>query len=99
MPDLVAELAEKVRTLAPEDRSRLVGLLLESLHESPLAEVEAAWESEAISEEKNNATIREGLPFSRGNRISVRGARARIIRRIEARQFAPLLFTRRKTDS
>lgn len=39
MPDLVAELAEKARTLAPEDRSRLVDLLLESLHESPLAEV------------------------------------------------------------
>ena len=46
MPDLVAELAEKARTLAPGDRSRLVDLLLESLHESPLAEVEAAWAKE-----------------------------------------------------
>jgi len=46
MPDLVAELAEQARTLAPEDRSRLVDLLLESLHESPLAEVEAAWAKE-----------------------------------------------------
>ena len=46
MPDLVAELAEQARTLAPEDRSRLVDLLLESLHESPLAEVEAAWTKE-----------------------------------------------------
>jgi len=46
MPDLVAELAEQARALAPEDRSRLVDLLLESLHESPLAEVEAAWAKE-----------------------------------------------------
>ena len=46
MADLVAELAEKARTLAPGDRSRLVDLLLESLHESPLAEVEAAWAKE-----------------------------------------------------
>ena len=46
MPDLVAELAEQARTLAPEDHSRLVDLLLESLHESPLAEVEAAWAKE-----------------------------------------------------
>ena len=46
MSDLVAELAEQARSLAPEDRSRLVDLLLESLHESPLAQVEAAWAKE-----------------------------------------------------
>jgi putative addiction module component (TIGR02574 family) len=46
MPDRVAELAEQARTLAPGERSRLVDLLLESLHESPLAEVEAAWAAE-----------------------------------------------------
>jgi len=43
MSDLVAELAERGRALAPEERARLVELLLESLHEPPLAEVEAAW--------------------------------------------------------
>ena len=43
MADLVAELAERGRSLAPEDRSGLVELLVESLHEPPLAEVEAAW--------------------------------------------------------
>ncbi len=43
MPDLVAELAEQARGLAPGERSRLVDLLIETLHESPLAEVEAAW--------------------------------------------------------
>ena len=46
MADLVTELAERGRSLAPEDRSRLVELLVESLHEPPLAEVEAAWEVE-----------------------------------------------------
>lgn len=46
MPDLVAELAERGRSLAPEDRSRLVELLLESLHEPPLSEIKAAWDKE-----------------------------------------------------
>lgn len=44
MPDLIAELAERGRSLALEDRSRLVELLLETLHEPPLAEIEAAWD-------------------------------------------------------
>jgi putative addiction module component (TIGR02574 family) len=46
MNDTVAELAERARHLAPEERSRLVELLLESLHESPLGDVEAAWTKE-----------------------------------------------------
>ena len=46
MRDQVAELAERGRKLAPDERSRLVDMLLESLHEAPLAEVEAAWDVE-----------------------------------------------------
>ncbi|MBQ1764069.1 MAG: addiction module protein [Aquincola sp.] len=46
MPDTVAELAAKAAALAPEDRSRLIDLLLVSLHERPLADVEAAWDEE-----------------------------------------------------
>ena len=46
MPDLVADLAERGRALAPEERSRLVELLLESLHEPSLSEVEGAWDKE-----------------------------------------------------
>lgn len=46
MTDLVAELAERGRSLALEDRSRLVELLLDTLHEPPLAEIEAAWDKE-----------------------------------------------------
>lgn len=46
MTDPVAELAEQARTLPADDRSRLVELLIESLHEAPLAEVDAAWARE-----------------------------------------------------
>ena len=46
MPDLVTDLAEQARSLPAAERSRLVELLLESIHESPLAEVEAAWAKE-----------------------------------------------------
>jgi putative addiction module component (TIGR02574 family) len=46
MRDQVAELAEQGRKLAPDERSRLVDMLLESLHEASLAEVEAAWDVE-----------------------------------------------------
>ena len=45
MPDLVAELAERSRAFAIEDRSRLVELILETLHEPPLSEIEA-WDKE-----------------------------------------------------
>ena len=46
MNDQVVELAERGKALAPDDRSRLVDMLLESLNEAPLAEVEAAWDEE-----------------------------------------------------
>jgi putative addiction module component (TIGR02574 family) len=46
MPDAVTELAERGRALAPQDRSRLVDMLLESLHEPSTVEVESAWEAE-----------------------------------------------------
>ena len=46
MPDVVADLAEQARSLPAEERSRLVDLLLESVHDSPLAEVEGAWAKE-----------------------------------------------------
>ncbi len=46
MRDQVTELAERGKALAPEDRSRLVDMLLVSLHEAPVAEVEVAWDQE-----------------------------------------------------
>ena len=46
MQDQVIELAERGKAFSPEERSRLVDLLLESLHEPAAAEVEAAWEVE-----------------------------------------------------
>jgi putative addiction module component (TIGR02574 family) len=49
MPDEVTDLAERGKALSPDERSRLVDLLLESLHEAPSSEVEAAWEDEIAS--------------------------------------------------
>ena len=48
MADIVAELADRGRSLAPGDRSRLVELLLESLHEPLLSDIEAAWDVEIV---------------------------------------------------
>jgi putative addiction module component (TIGR02574 family) len=46
MADPVADLVERARSLEPEDRARLVELLLDSLHDEPIGDVEAAWEGE-----------------------------------------------------
>jgi putative addiction module component (TIGR02574 family) len=46
MVDPVAELADRARALGPRDRATLVGLLLESLDETPDPTVEAAWQAE-----------------------------------------------------
>jgi putative addiction module component (TIGR02574 family) len=46
MQDQVTELAQRGKALPPEERSRLVDLLLESLHEPAIAEVDAAWDAE-----------------------------------------------------
>ena len=46
MADLVSELAARGRSLPPEERVRLLDLLLESLHETSTAEVERAWNAE-----------------------------------------------------
>lgn len=46
MADPVEDLVELARALEPKDRARLVELLLDSLHDEPIGEVEAAWEEE-----------------------------------------------------
>ena len=46
MHDQVTELAQRGKALLPKDRSPLVDILLESLHEPTITEVEAAWELE-----------------------------------------------------
>jgi putative addiction module component (TIGR02574 family) len=46
MPPLLEQLATQAITLSPEDRARLVDLLLTSLPEEADAEVDAAWEQE-----------------------------------------------------
>lgn len=46
MPDVVDELADRGRSLTPEQRVRLLDLLLESLQEAPQDDIEAAWARE-----------------------------------------------------
>lgn len=46
MTDVVVDLARRGRALAPEDRERLVDLLLDSLEEAPDPAVEEAWRLE-----------------------------------------------------
>jgi putative addiction module component (TIGR02574 family) len=46
MADPVADLVERAKSLDPEDRVRLVELLMDSLHDEPIAEVEGVWEQE-----------------------------------------------------
>jgi putative addiction module component (TIGR02574 family) len=76
MHDQVLELAEQGKALAPEERSRLVDLLLVSLHEAPLGTNEAAWDDEAE---------RRLAAFDRGEIMAVDGeevlAKARALAR------------------
>lgn len=46
MPDPVAELAEQGRNLSPEDRVRLLDLLLESLQPTPVPHGDECWVQE-----------------------------------------------------
>jgi len=46
MTDRVEELAQQGRCLTPEERVRLLDLLLESLEARPADDVEAAWAKE-----------------------------------------------------
>jgi len=46
MADTLKELEAQARSLSPDERARLAEMLLESLREAPLAEIEKAWELE-----------------------------------------------------
>ena len=46
MSNLVTELAERGNALAPQDRSQLVDMLLESLHEPTTNAIESSWNIE-----------------------------------------------------
>lgn len=46
MSAIFAELEQRARTLSPEERARLAEVLLESLHDTSLSEIENEWEKE-----------------------------------------------------
>jgi putative addiction module component (TIGR02574 family) len=60
MADTLKELEARARSLSPDERARLAELLLESLRDAPLAEIEKAWELEI--EERAAAYDRGELP-------------------------------------
>jgi len=46
MSALLAELEQQACSLLPEERAHLAEVLLESLHDSPLSEIETEWAKE-----------------------------------------------------
>ena len=46
MSALLVELEKQACSLLPEERAHLAEVLLESLHDSPLSEIETEWERE-----------------------------------------------------
>ena len=46
MSETLKELERQARSLTAEERAQLAELLLESLREAPVAEIEAAWDRE-----------------------------------------------------
>jgi len=60
MPDLVTELSQRARELAPEDRARLAEELLASLEGNVEPEVDAAWDEEVRKRiaEVENGTVK-----------------------------------------
>ncbi|MBS4098056.1 MAG: addiction module protein [Sulfuricella sp.] len=46
MSALLAELEQQACTLPPDERAHLAEVLLESLHDTSLAEIKAEWEQE-----------------------------------------------------
>lgn len=61
MSDTLKELEAQARSLSPEERAQLAEMLLESLREAPLAEIEKAWELEIA--ERAAAYDRGELPL------------------------------------
>ena len=49
MSVLLAELEQQARTLPPDERAHLAEVLLESIHDTSLSEIEAEWQREIES--------------------------------------------------
>ncbi|MFT4241016.1 MAG: addiction module protein [Acidovorax sp.] len=73
MNDQVAELAVRGKQLPPQERARLVDMLLESLHDAPVAEIEAAWDKEV--EQRLAAHDRGAMPSLDGEEVLARARR------------------------
>ncbi len=60
MTNVLKELAAQAHSLSPEERAKLAELMLESLRDAPIAEIEKAWDREIA--ERTAAYDRGELP-------------------------------------
>ena len=62
MTELVKELERQAHQLAAEERAQLAELLLESLHEGPIAEIEGAWAVASVLPPSKGENCRPTMP-------------------------------------
>ena len=70
------ELEQQARALLPEERAKLANALLDSLCDTPIAEIEAAWEREieargAAYDRGELETISAGDIFAEARRLTL----------------------------
>lgn len=75
MTDALKELEKRAKSLTAEERAQLAEVLLESLQEAPLSEIEAAWEREiearaAAYDRGELQTISAEDVFAEGRRLA-----------------------------
>ncbi|MBI2910976.1 MAG: addiction module protein [Chloroflexi bacterium] len=78
MSNTLEELEQRARSLSAEERAHLAEVLLESLHESPLAEIEAEWDREiderALAYDRGDSqTIAAEEVFAEAGRLGHKG--------------------------
>ena len=82
MSTLLATLEQQALTLPSDDRARLAEVLLESLHDSPLVELQAEWMREierhvaAYDRGEETQAYTADEVFSAARRLNKRGRRA-----------------------
>ena len=75
MANVLKELEERAKALSAEERARLAEILLESLQDAPIADIEAAWDREigqrvAAYERGEAETISAEQVFAEARRLA-----------------------------
>jgi putative addiction module component (TIGR02574 family) len=101
MSDALKELEKKAKSLTADERAQLAELLLESIHEPPAAEIEAAWDREideraAAYDRGELQTISAEDVLAEARRLARRSARGSLPRRVYS--FSPKSSTTLKCN-